>query len=370
VELRGSAKERPLSFTVGDHQEPAKVASATSWRVVTQVATIGIFFILAVTALELARGVLLPVLAAFVIGAMLTPMMVHAEQYRVPPALTALVLVLLVIAIFNGVLLLVSAPVVEWIGQAPQIAQSIKEKLYVFDGPITALQNLRDAILPRGANDGAGLRIDLKDLVQPVFAVLTPAIGSLVVFFGTLFFYLFGRNDVRRVLVALLEKRNARLIALRILNDVEHNLVTYLTLVSGINLAVGVIAAGIAWLAGLPSPITWGVVAFLLNYVPYLGPLIVELAMFCVGLITFPTLTQAFIAPAAFVVFTTIEGHFVTPSIVGHRLTVNPLMVFLALVFWTWLWGPMGAFLAMPILIVTLVIMSHVFPSDEPALPE
>ena len=266
-------------------------------------------------------------------------------------------------------ILLISAPVVDWISKAPQIAQTIKVKLHAFDGPIAALQNLRDAILPV-ENDSGGLRIDLKDLVQPMLAVLTPAVGSLVVFFGTLFFFLFGRNELRRVLIAFFAQRGARLLALRILNDVEHNLVGYLTIMSAINLVVGVIGAAVAWSVGLPNPIAWGLVAFLLNYIPYIGALIVEIAMFCVGLVTFSTLGQALLAPACYVFFTTIEGHFVTPSVVGRRLTLNPLLVFLALVFWTWLWGPMGAFLAVPLLIVALVILSHMFPTDEPTLPE
>jgi predicted PurR-regulated permease PerM len=365
LEARPSIKEQPVSFPATD-----KTARhpAASWRAITQVATIGTFFIAFVTALSLARGVLLPVLAAFVIGAMLTPLAARADQYRVPPALSALLLVLGTIAVFNLVILMISSPVVDWIGKAPQIAQSIKEKLHVLDGPIAALQNLRDAVLPP-ENTSAELRLDLKDVVQPLFAVLTPAIGSLVVFFGTLYFFLFGRIELRRVLVAFFGERDMRLLALRILNDVEHNLVSYLTIVSAINFVVGLVAAGIAWLVGLPNPIAWGMVGFLFNYIPYLGPLIVELGMFCVGLVTFPTVGQALIAPACFMVFATLEGHFVTPSIVGLTLTLNPLLVFLALVFWTWLWGPVGAFLAVPLLIVALVIMSHMFPADEPTLP-
>jgi predicted PurR-regulated permease PerM len=91
--------------------------------------------------------------------------------------------------------------------------------------------------------------------------------------------------------------------------------------------------------------------------------------MFMVGLVTFPTLTQALLAPVLFLALATLEGHFVTPSIIGHRLTLNPLTVFLSLVFWTWLWGPVGAFLAVPLLIMALVVIGHLFREDEPELP-
>ena len=94
-----------------------------------------------------------------------------------------------------------------------------------------------------------------------------------------------------------------------------------------------------------------------------------EAALFVVGLVTFTTLTHALLAPLLFLGIATLEGHFITPSIMGHRLTLNPLTVFLSLVFWTWLWGPVGAFLAVPLLIMALVVVDHLFPEDEPELP-
>jgi predicted PurR-regulated permease PerM len=110
--------------------------------------------------------------------------------------------------------------------------------------------------------------------------------------------------------------------------------------------------------------------AALLNYVPYVGPAVMVLALFGIGLVTFPSLGQAFIAPIGFIAVTTLEGHFVTPTIVGRRLTLNPLLVFLALAFWTWLWGPIGAFLAVPLSIIGLVIVNHLFPSEDVRLPD
>ncbi len=156
---------------------------------------------------------------------------------------------------------------------------------------------------------------------------------------------------------------------LRILNDVEHNLTSYLSVVTVINFMVGIAAGVIAYLVGLPNPIAWAVLGFLLNFVPYLGALIMEVILLAVGLVTFATLGHALLAPLLYLAFTTVEGHFVTPAIMGKHLLLNPLTVFLALVFWTWLWGPVGALLAVPILIVALVAITHIFPKEEPALP-
>ena len=109
--------------------------------------------------------------------------------------------------------------------------------------------------------------------------------------------------------------------------------------------------------------------AFVLNFIPYIGALIMEVVLLAVGLVTFPTLAHALIAPVLYFAFTTLEGYFITPSIMGRRLTLMPLTVFLSLIFWTWLWGPVGAFLAVPLLVVGLVAIQHLFPRDVRVLP-
>jgi predicted PurR-regulated permease PerM len=184
-----------------------------------------------------------------------------------------------------------------------------------------------------------------------------------------LFFVLLGRSRLRRALVVRFKDHGARLRTLKIWNDIESQLTGYLSVVALINLAVGTAAAVIAFTVGLPNVLAWGVLAFILNFIPYIGALIMEVILLGVGLVTFPTLTHALAAPALYLAFTTLEGHFVTPGIMGRRLTLSPLIVFLALVFWTWLWGPAGAFLAVPLLIAGLVAMHHIFPKNEPVLP-
>ena len=121
---------------------------------------------------------------------------------------------------------------------------------------------------------------------------------------------------------------------------------------------------------GFPNPLIFGLLAALLNYVPYVGPAVMVIVLFGVGLVTFSSLGHAFIAPIGFIALTTTEGHFITPTIIGRRLTLNPLLVFLALAFWTWMWGPIGAFLAVPLSIIGLVIVNHLFPREDVQLPD
>ena len=212
--------------------------------------------------------------------------------------------------------------------------------------------------------------MDIVSFVQPVMAIVAPGVGQMLIFFGTLFFMLLGRSQIRRVSVSIFAQREAKLRVLKIFNDIEHNLTNYLSTVTVINLCVGVGSGIIAWATGLPDPIAWAVLGFILNYIPYIGALIVELAMFMVGVVSFETLTHALLPPLLYLAMGTAEGHFITPSVMGHRLTLNPLTVFLSLVFWTWLWGPVGAFVSVPLLIIGMVAVEHLFPRDEPELPE
>jgi len=360
-----SARESRFVLSVKDPQPVAEVSRF--WRTAAQSATIGMFVILAVVALSLARSLLLPVVSAFVVAMMLGTLSARADRYRIPSLVTAIILWLLVIGVFYGVIVLLASPVVEWIGKAPDIGRNIQEKLHVLDRPLAALQELRDALLPSEKKGSIG--VDIMTFVQPALLVVTPAIGQTFIFFGTCFFMLLGRARLRRVLIAFFDEREARLRMLKIMNDIEHNLTGYLSIVAVINIAIGICGGFAAWVAGLPDPIAWAVLGFILNFIPYIGALIMEAALFMVGLVTFPTLTHALLAPLLFLALATLEGHFVTPTIMGHRLTLNPLTVFLSLVFWTWLWGPVGAFLAVPLLIMALVMVDHLFPEDEPDLP-
>jgi predicted PurR-regulated permease PerM len=154
------------------------------------------------------------------------------------------------------------------------------------------------------------------------------------------------------------------------MRDIERNLASYLTVVTIVNIGLGVIVAIGAWAIGFPSPLIFGLLAALLNYVPYVGPAIMVIVLFGVGLVTFASLGHAFIAPIGLIALTTTEGHFITPTLVGRRLTLNPLLVFLALAFWTWMWGPIGAILAVPLSIIGLVVVNHLFPREDVRLPD
>jgi predicted PurR-regulated permease PerM len=347
--------------------DPVPVDGAQNiWASAGQAATVGIFLLLFGAFLYIGHAILLPILAAAVIALTLAPLIKAAKDRGISPWISGIVILLIALGALGLAATALAGPVNEWIGRAPEIGASIKEKLTVLDQPLAALHELQVSLF----GSGGGLGVTAPNVVFPVVAFLTPAAGELLLFFATLLFFLVGQIELRNQAVALFGDRGTKLRFLKIMRDIERNLAGYLTVVTIVNASLGVIVAAGAWLIGLPNPVIFGVLAALSNYVPYVGPAVMVIVLFGVGLVTFPSLGQAFIAPLALVALTTLEGHFVTPTIVGRRLTLNPLLVFLALAFWTWIWGPFGAFLAVPLSIIGLVVVNHLFPADDVRLPE
>lgn len=363
---------KPLGVTqveLNDADPPD--SSAANWENLTRFAIAGIAFVVAIVALYLARSILMPVSAALLIGITLRPIQLHLARYRVPGPVTALALIAAFIGVTYFIVTLVAGSLADWIAQAPDLGSILREKLRWLDRPLETLRELQKSIGGATGETAPKVAVEtsLPTVLQGAVTVLTPALSELLVFFGTLLFFLVGTEKLRRQLITLFETRDARLTVVRIWNDIEHNLVTYLGTVTVINAGLGVVTAAMLYVLGFPNPLAFGALAFVLNYAPYVGPALMIIMLSGVGLIAYPTLGGAVLPALLFFILTTLEGQFVTPGVVGRRLTLSPFLVFLALAFWTWLWGPLGTFMATPLLIVGLVALGHLFPRDDMVLP-
>jgi predicted PurR-regulated permease PerM len=319
--------------------------------------------------LHFGHAFIVPILAAVVVGATFAPLIGKATELGIPRWLSATILVLLLLAAAGIAVTQLAGPVTALIGRAPDIGIAIKQKLYVLDWPLAALREVQDAIAPSEPGTVQVAR-GWTELFAPVVAVVTPAASQLVVFAVTFLFYLISEIEVRNFLISAMPSREAKLRVIRISRDIGYNLTSYLAIVSVINLGLGAVVALGTWLLGFPYPLVFGLLAALLNYIPYVGAALVTVILFGVGLAVFPSLGAALIAPLGFVAVATVEGQLIKPMIVGQRLTLSPLAVFINLAFWTWLWGPVGTFLADPLSIIALVVISHLFPQDDAKLPE
>lgn len=341
------------------------------WRIASRISTIGIFVLLLGAFLFFARTLVAPIVAAVIISIMFGPLAAKAAQYRIPALLFALLCVGVVFFVINVGLILLGGLLADWTTRAPEIADALAGKAYLFERPVAAWHHLQQwlANMLGTSAEPVKFELPLKEMIARAVEFLTPALGELVIFFGSLFFLLLSRSSQRQYLILMFESKDARLRAIRILNEIEQHLTRYVAIVSGVNICVGVVTAAIAYVAGLPSPLLWGAMACVLNYIPYIGPAVVAAVLLVLGFISLPTLPGAFLAPALFVGFATAEGHFITPSLIGRQLTMSALALFLSLAFWTWLWGPLGTFLAAPILIAATVVQQRVAADDENKLP-
>ena len=264
---------------------------------------------------------------------------------------------------------LLAAPVAEWIGRAPEIGASLKQKLYVFDRPLAALRELQNALMPVRRRHAVAVEQSQIELVTPVIAFVTPAMVEIVVFFGTLLFFLAGQMEFRRYLASLFSNREAKLRFLRIVNEIEEQSCLLCRGDDGDQFRLGTDRRRRAPGFRLAKPVIFGVLAVVLNYLPYIGPACMAIVLLGVGLVTFPSLGQALLLAGQL----RRADHARRP--VHHPDAARPpadaqsvgdlsrdRILGLAV-------GADGRFLAVPLSVVGLVIFNHLFPSDDPKLP-
>jgi len=330
-------------------------------------ALVALLIIVVVAVLWAAKPFFLPIVMAFVVGTMLSPAASFLERRHIPRALGAVLIVGTVGAGATFMIGLISSPLMEWSAHLPELASRFKEKLHVFDRPLALWQELQSMV--GGPGTLSTFQMPKFDWVQPTIEFLSPTFTEFLLFFATLVLFIASWKDLRRALIMNFGDHDARLRTLRILNEIEIHLGNYLLTVTMINLGVGVATGIVCAATHMPNPAGLGALAATLNFIPIIGPVAMFVVLAAVGVIALPTISAAVMAPLAFVGIAFIEGHFITPTIIGRRLALNALAVFIGLAFWTWLWGPMGGFLSSPLLIVALIIKEHLMPTSSPQLP-
>ena len=243
------------------------------WRLAALVSTLVMGALAIIAALYLGRSILLPVVAGLIVGITLAPAVKFGSRLSIPQPVSALLVVLSVVAVIGLLITFFAAPLTEWIARAPEIGAAVKGKLRVFDYPIAVLHDIKNAIMPAAATgQTVSVEANPAEIVGAALAAITPAVGQFVVFFGTLVFFLATNASLRQKLVVVFVTRDARLRMLRIWNDIEQNLVGYVGVVTVINVALGVVTTVMLYLVGFPNPVTFGLLTLVLNYIPVYRP--------------------------------------------------------------------------------------------------
>jgi predicted PurR-regulated permease PerM len=319
-------------------------------------------FVLGAGAIYFGRDVALPVVLATLFTLMLLPVVRRLQRRGVPPGMSATALVvILALGLFATVYLL-SGPVSHWVAEAPTMGRQIEWKLRALRGSVEALGDLEKQVDQISGNDSAAT----QEVVvrEPGFlAGATSNLWSAVTTLGLtllLMLFLLASGDmiydkILRVLPTLSDKKAA----LRIVHDIEESISHYLLTITGVNACLGV-AIGLAmWLLGMPNPLLWGVAAAVLNFLPYVGAATGIVMTALVALVTFPDVGTALLVPVTYLALTAIEGNVITPIIVGRRLELNTVAVFIGVVFWGWVWGLAGVLIAVPLLVAVKRVCDH-----------
>jgi len=313
-------------------------------------------------ALQAGATFFLPVTAALVIAIALVPVLEWQERHHVPSPLAALVCVVLFLLAANIALAAIVVPATEFFRMLPERIERIQANIAPLLDLYSNLQRYVNRTLEHLASGSVHPAQTIAQAPPNSLLELTATSAPAViiqVFFGILvvFFFLSGWTRLRQRMITSRSSFGGAMATARVIQDVVDDTSAYLGTITIINLLLGLVVAGGLWLVGMPYPLMWGGIVALLNYIPYLGPIIAALLMALGGLMVFTDIWTAMIPPAIMIGCHLLEANAVTPFIVGHRLTINPLLILVSLSFWGWVWGTPGALLAVPLLIIIQTVI-------------
>jgi predicted PurR-regulated permease PerM len=334
-----------------------------------KIAMIVLALVIVLTAAYHASYILAPVSAGILLGMTIGPQIDWLERRGVSPYLASGAFVAGFVVVVGSVVLIISAPLDSWSSRIPEIKQKFGAELSSVQKPIKTLKSVeqeveRAAKTEDGATADNPVEVVIKKngLITEFINTAPDIVARVIIFIGTLFFFAATRSGLRTSVLSFCPTRKARFQIARIVRDTEFLLSRYVATISAVNVCLG-LAVGLAmFLLGVPSPYLWGAMAAVVNFVPYVGMIFMTIVIAGVGLLSFDHLGPALLPAAVYLAFNAVEGQFVTPMLLGRNLTLNPLLVFVAIAFWLWLWGPIGAFLAVPILIVAAATIYHLVP--------
>ena len=326
-----------------------------------------------------AAAIILPFVLALVLALVLGPAMrLLNRRLRIPRMIAALLLIVALFSVVGAMGYALSVPASGWIAKAPQSLPALVDKLRFLERPIQLmqhgvqqLQNLMsqsgdqpDAqnaprpgpAAPQSSNVGGSLMGIGSSVLQGGRAFLGEGFTLMLL----LFFFLASSDTLLRRFIEILPHLDEKRRAVSIVTEIENNISRYLLTITLMNALVGLFAGLAVWLLGMPDPLLFGTLAFLLNYIPIIGPVTGMVIFFFVGVFTFPSIWQAFIPAGIYLGIHVLEGETITPMLLASRFTLNPVMVISSLMFWDWLWGIPGALLSMPLLAVTKIVCDHI----------
>jgi len=341
---------------------PAKtraVRLATIARALVTLATLGIL-----AACYVARDVLTPVLLALLLSLLFSPLVTATERLRLPRMLASGITVLLLVALVVGAIVLLAQPAKDWVGKVPSLVQTLSRQVQEIKKPVQQAQKATESLtdLAPAGQASKPQPVVVKDqdsLLSDVLSSTPHALEEIAAVILLLFFFLSSGDNFLRRLVEIAPGLTEKRIVVSIAREIEHEMSRYLFTITLINFGLGCATTLVLLLLQTPNAVLWGAMVFVLNFAPYVGASISLGVLTLVGFTTFDNAGHALAVPGLFLLLAFTEGQLVTPTILGRRLAVNPVVVFVWLLLWGWLWGIIGVLLAGPMLACFRIICQH-----------
>lgn len=328
-------------------------------------------FLALASSFYLARAILFPIVLAVLLAALMRPLVRWLSRRHVPEVAGA-------VLVISGFVLLsgygaswLVEPAREWFQNPDEKLQQIERKLQSIRQPIADLEDVADKVEKAAAgavseeDKPVKVTVQQPSLINSVISSTGQMLAGAAITLVLLYFLLIQGNTLLRQVVLITPTRRGKRDAVELVRRIEQGVSVYLLQVTVINACLGLVIGVAMWLIGLPTPALWGTLAALLNFFPYVGGLAGAMMVFFVGVLTFESVSWAFVAPVVYFCINTIEGNFITPALLGRKMSLNPIFVFLSLTFWGWIWGLGGAILAVPLLAV-LKISCEQFDTLQP----
>lgn len=339
----------------------------TSSRLQKYVGFILLFLIL--VGLYVGREFLTPVLLSFLISLTLTPLVRAFAKFGIPAFVSATILVTSTTACIGVLGYVTSGPVTSLIAEAPQISARLKEKAHAFqltmEKALTATEQIDKATVAVDADNTQRVVLAQPGILSRAAGNALSIVTTLAITFVLTLFLLGSGTLFYEKIVQSVPRLSDKKKLLRVVYSVEREISRYLFTVTVINTCLGIVVGIGLWRLGIPNALVWGVAAGVLNFLPYIGPMLTLGLVAIISMATFDSIGYSLLAPAFVLLCNIIEGQFITPLMIGRRLELNTVAVFISISFWSWIWGFIGALLAVPLLVVIKVICDH-FESLQP----
>ena len=306
------------------------------------------------------RILMLPIFVAGFIALFSSPMVGFLTRFKIPQGMAAGVVLILLLFILCGAVVYLAAPAAQWLDSLPELANKISTQV---TGISDRFNELVSQVVPNaeGQSNAVGSAIDAAMVSTVSLLAGTTAMFLMqmtAVFVITYFFLVYGDNLLRnfvRAQSSFSEKKKSVVIFQTVREDISR----YVLLVSMINLGLGVATAIIMTILGVEDPILWGALATILNFAPYVGPLVLSIILTGVGVLEYETWEMIVMVPGSYLILNFVESQLVTPTVLGQRFNMNPLLVVLWMFVWGWLWGVIGFLIAIPLLVCFKILSSH-----------